>query len=683
LGYQPGLDGLRGLAVAAVLAFHSGFGWAGGGFLGVSAFFTLSGFLITTLLLTEAAATGRIGLRAFWARRFRRLLPAALMALGGIVLFGAFVADADQLRALRGDVLAALGDVANWWFVFTGDSYAELFTLPSPVQHFWSLAIEEQFYLTFPVLVVGVLALRRGRRPALLAVLGALAVASCALSFVLRDPGTDVERVYYGTDTRAVELLAGALLAVVAFGPLRPLNADGRHGDHLRSKVRRWGAPLTAWAGAAALVTMIAVWMTAAQTDEWLYRGGFTLHAALAVLVIAAAVRPGPVRSLLAFEPLRRLGIISYGVYLYHWPVFLWLSPERTGTDGWPLFALRAAVTFVLADLSYRFVEAPIRSGRRMRGALPWLAMPAAFATLGLALVIVTANLPTPEVVLSATIKPPPAPLPSSTVAARVPPDSAVAPTTARPEAVTTSPASLASPTSRARRTTTVPATAPPTSAPPPPPVKIMVVGDSVSASLGAGLEEWAGITGRAQVWNVATRWCGIGRGGDIPFSPSSARTECDRWAERWAQQLDTFDPDVVVVLSTTWDLVAHKLPEWDGFKEPGDPDYDAWLRSEYAVAADLLASRGAGVAWLTTPCLHGQSADDGRVAALNDGVIRPVAAGRPFVRVIDLFAKLCPNGTFVERIDGIVIRPDKAHFSTRSALWVSEWLGPQLVSPR
>jgi hypothetical protein len=209
-----------------------------------------------------------------------------------------------------------------------------------------------------------------------------------------------------------------------------------------------------------------------------------------------------------------------------------------------------------------------------------------------------------------------------------------------------------------------------------------MVVGDSVAASLGAGLEQWATTTGRAQVWNVATRWCGISRGGEVPFS--GPRTECERWGERWSQQLDTFDPDVVVVLSTTWDLIARKLPGWDNFKEPGDPVYDAWLRSEYAVAADLLVSRGARVGWLTTPCLYEPREGDVRVTALNDGIIPVVTADRANVQVIDLFAKLCPDGTFVNRIDGMTnIRPDKAHFSLRSALWLSEWLGPQLIALR
>src|SRR4051812_42501007 len=205
------LDGLRGLAVAGVLAYHCGFGWARGGFLGVSLFFTLSGFLITSLLLAERSEHGRIGLRGFWARRARRLLPAALLALAVIVAFGATVASGSQLRGLRGDVLAALAYVANWRFVLAGTSYGALWSAPSPVQHFWSLAIEEQLYVVLPLAVAGTLALGRGRRRPLLAVLGAGLGLSVLATFLVHDQ----LRAYYGTDVRAGELLIGALLAVI------------------------------------------------------------------------------------------------------------------------------------------------------------------------------------------------------------------------------------------------------------------------------------------------------------------------------------------------------------------------------------------------------------------------------------------------------------------------------------
>ena len=183
--YRPGLDGLRGLSVAAVLAFHGGFSWAVGGYLGVSVFFTLSGFLITSLLLAEHDRKGHVALRHFWGRRFRRLLPASLLALVGIGVFGLTVATAEQAERLGGDIAAAVAYVANWRFIFGGTSYGDLFAEPTPVLHFWSLAIEEQFYLVYPLFMVGLLGLAKGRRLVVGGVLGALLVASVGASFML------------------------------------------------------------------------------------------------------------------------------------------------------------------------------------------------------------------------------------------------------------------------------------------------------------------------------------------------------------------------------------------------------------------------------------------------------------------------------------------------------------------
>jgi peptidoglycan/LPS O-acetylase OafA/YrhL len=380
LTYQPGLDGLRGLAVAGVLLFHGGFSWAVGGYLGVSTFFTLSGFLITSLLLREREATGSISLKAFWGRRFRRLMPASLVALAGIVLYGLLVADQAQLNDLRGDVLAALAYVANWRFIFQDQSYADLFTSPSPVQHFWSLAIEEQFYFVFPVLASGVLAVARGGRRTFMVVLGLGALASTLAMVMLHEPGLATTRVYYGTGTRAVELLTGALLATVLAGyPLR-----------LRSLGRRVATVL----GVLTLAVVLWWWGTVDQTAAWLYEGGLTIYALLSVVLIVAATSPGPVRRLLSVEPLRQLGRISYGVYLFHWPIFLWLSPERTGLSIWPLFALRLAVTLPAAILSFQLIEQPVRRARLVTDWRRWVAPPIAIAGIAVASLIVTSIVP-------------------------------------------------------------------------------------------------------------------------------------------------------------------------------------------------------------------------------------------------------------------------------------------------
>ena len=356
--FQPGLEGMRGLAVLAVLVFHGGFSWASGGFLGVSTFFTLSGFLITTLLLSERARRGSIGLKRFWARRFRRLMPASLVCLVGVLVFAATVATPAQLVNLRGDMLAALLYVANWRFIADGASYAELFVAPSPVLHFWSLAIEEQFYLLFPLVVAGLMAVARGSRRVLAVVLGLAAVGSVAYTAVLA--ASSIDAAYYSTFSRAAELLIGALLAMAVALP-----AVRSRLDHPRART------VVTAVGAVALLTCGWLWHTARQTDPWLYRGGLAAYAVLTAVLIVSVIETGPMRWVFSHGSLRWVGRISYGVYLYHWPIFLWLTPLRTGLSEWPLFALRLAVTFGAAVASYHLIEEtdPLRATYHRQGA--------------------------------------------------------------------------------------------------------------------------------------------------------------------------------------------------------------------------------------------------------------------------------------------------------------------------
>lgn len=343
---HPGLDGLRGAAVAAVLLFHSGFAWARGGYLGVSTFFTLSGFLITGLLLHEWNVGGRIDLGRFWVRRLRRLLPAQLVMLLGVACFAACVADGDQLRRIRIDALATLAWLANWRFITSGQRYVDLFLAPSPVLHAWSLAIEEQFYVVFPVFVAAVLGWAKAGRRGLAVLLGLLVAASLAVALAL---GADPSRVYYGTDTRIAELLLGACLALWAADP----------GVQLAERRR----PFLIALGLAASLATLAVWAMVDQTHPWLYRGGFAAYGVVSAVLVAATVAPGPLRTVLAWAPLRGLGLVSYGVYLYHWPIYLWLTPYRTGLGPGALFALQVGLTLVVSVASYGLLEQPIRRG--------------------------------------------------------------------------------------------------------------------------------------------------------------------------------------------------------------------------------------------------------------------------------------------------------------------------------
>ena len=360
----PALDGMRGIAVLAVLLFHGGVSWLQGGFLGVDLFFVLSGFLITALLLAEVDGTGRVDLRTFWLRRARRLLPALLLLVAVIVLVAAVHTPLRLQPGVRASLLAALFYVANWQSIAAGGDYFTSTGPPSPVQHTWSLAIEEQFYLVWPliVLLVAFLVLRRGRRSARaggmarairVVALGGTAV-SVVLMAVLADTRTGAyDRVYYGTDTRAQGLLIGAALATVL--ALRP-QTTAAGPDRTRTRV----------AGLAAVVVLGWLITSTSGEDAWMYRGGFLLAAIAAAMVIWSATTDtdGPLARALSVRPLQALGRISYGVYLWHWPLFLALSAERTGSTGFGLLALRVAATVTVATVSYTLIEQPIRTGR-------------------------------------------------------------------------------------------------------------------------------------------------------------------------------------------------------------------------------------------------------------------------------------------------------------------------------
>jgi peptidoglycan/LPS O-acetylase OafA/YrhL len=376
--YVPGLDGLRAVAVIVVVLFHAEVTGASGGFLGVSLFFTLSGFLITTLLLDEYERTDDISLRSFYARRARRLLPAAYLCLLFVVLVGGWWS-AGQQRGLPGDLLASVANVANWRFAFASTSYAELFSAaPSPVAHFWSLAIEEQVYLVLPVVVV--LALRRGRR-ALGGMIGALLLAA-VVAIALTD---DRNVVYNGTHTRAAEVLIGAAAAMYMVRRRAP--------DGTWSPVP-W---ITRTTAAGALLAFGVLVVFASVEQAWIYRGGLPLVGLLSTVLVVSVVT-GRLRVLDA-RALVAIGTMSYGIYLFHWPVFLLLDSERTGLDGVALFVVRSLVTGVLTMASYHLVEQPIRTGRRLRR--PTILIPA--AALGAVAIVVAALVVVPRPTVTET----------------------------------------------------------------------------------------------------------------------------------------------------------------------------------------------------------------------------------------------------------------------------------------
>ncbi len=354
LPYVPGLDGLRAVAVVAVLLYHAELQWAPsrfpGGFLGVEVFFVLSGYLITSILLGQQYELGRVDLKGFWLNRARRLLPAVFVLLVAVLAY-ATVFLPDEVASLRADSAAAFGYITNWYLLFDQQSYFESLGRPRLLLHLWSLAIEEQFYLVWPLLFVAGMKLL-GRRQMLFCVLVASA-ASTALMAALYHAGVDPSRLYFGTDTRAAGPLMGAALAFV-WAPGQIL-AGG-------SRVRTLALDV---AGLVALAALVYFFLTLGEDSALLYRGGFAIVGLATCVVIAAVTHPhGRIGTLLGRQPLHWIGLRSYSIYLWHWPVFMLTRPQvDIPMDGPELLALRLAITGVLAELSYRLVETPVRRG--------------------------------------------------------------------------------------------------------------------------------------------------------------------------------------------------------------------------------------------------------------------------------------------------------------------------------
>ncbi|GIO95498.1 hypothetical protein J14TS5_05840 [Paenibacillus lautus] len=349
--YMPGLDGLRALALIGVMGYHWNFGFAGGGFLGVSLFFVLSGYLITDILASQWHHQRRIDLKDFWIRRFRRLLPAMLLMLFILVVWVTLF-DRSRLATLRSEVLGAVTYISNWQFIFQQQSYFESFGPPSPLGHFWSLAVEEQFYILWPLIMLAVLKLFPRRGQLFIFIAAGAAISALAMA-VIYQPGDDPSRVYYGTDTRAFGLLIGAGLAVV--WPSWKLSTPVSRATRRRLNVT----------GAAAMLIILSMMWQVDRYDSFLYQGGMFLFSLAAAVLVAVLAHPGAsISRLLSWKPLLWIGVRSYGIYLWHYPVMILTSPASGAGDlSLPQVALQIAASVLLAALSWKYVEEPIRHG--------------------------------------------------------------------------------------------------------------------------------------------------------------------------------------------------------------------------------------------------------------------------------------------------------------------------------
>ena len=640
------LDGVRALAVALVLADHGGIPGLSGGFLGVDVFFVLSGFLITSLLLDEIGRTGRIGLKDFWIRRARRLLPALIV----MVLFVVAVRDlfaAESVGALRDHAVATFFWMSNWVFVAEKSDYFSQGAAPSPLQHTWSLGVEEQYYVLWPLLLAAVVAAlaavayRRGVpltvrvvRVAVFVIASAGVVVSAGATMVFSSGAsqTTLNRIYFGTDTRMQALLVGAAAAALVVRDWRGLTAGG---VLLRSRWTRWLARILPIVG---LVVLGAAAHVATGSAQEFRSGLLIVVAAAAILVIApvALEQDGPVARLLALPPVVGLGAISYGVYLWHWPIFLLVNGERTGTTGWELFALRCAATIAVATVVWWAIEQPVRRWRPVT--VPML--PLAAATAATAAVVTMTVLPVgvkpggsgPQID-TAALTAPEIPVEVSTpVRRRAPGDTTVA-----------------------------------------------VFGDSIAWALMRYLPPTPGL----DFADYTTIGCGIARGGPYEYvgQELDQKPECDAWPSRWAQRINHERPDVVMLIVGRWEVVDRMHEgRWTHI---GESKYDAYLRGELNRALDILGSTGARIVVTTEPSNRRAEKANGllypedqpkRVDRWNL-MLRSVVAERQNAEVLDLNRKLNPNGAYTTRVDGIRMRSDGVHPTPEAVEWLTPWL--------
>ena len=625
------------------MLFHTGVPWAVGGLVGVDVFFVLSGFLITRLLLDEHARSGRISLGAFWGRRVRRLLPAGLLLVIGTGVLWRLFADPSTWSSLRGDAVSALAYVANWHFAFSGQGYFDHDAPPSPLLHLWSLGVEEQFYLIWPILLVLLLRWRGSgpRRVLLVSVLGVL--ASTVLCATLYRAGTDTSRLYYGTDTHSAGLLVGA--GVASLHAWRHAGA-GRHRVLRQRWLLRSLAQLIGLSGLGVLTWAV---LTVDGASSWLYRGGFLAVAlAVAAVVVAVLIAPrGPLTRLLALPPLAGLGRISYGVYLWHWPVLLLLTSTRVGIAGAPLFALRIAVTLAAALVSWFLLERPLLRRRWSRPKLAGTLVPALVTTVAAAFIV--------------------APIPAG-AGERTPDLAALA-------QLSRLPPPLPEPSNPAIR-----------------PARVLVVGDSVALTLGVGFRDVAKSLG-VQFYDRGQVGCGIATGGPLRFRDNVGNVpkECDSFPSYWVDPVKSLKPDVVVVMVGRWELVDRYH---DGkMRSVGDPIYDDYLRRQLKTGIDALLATGTDVALLTEPCVLPFETSDGSPAREDDparwrrfdAIMHEGASAYPESRVRlydDVRDYLCPGGTYLPKApDGQALRSeDGIHITRAGGVLTGQLVLPKLL---
>ncbi len=622
--YVGAIDGLRAIAVAAVIVFHFSPSVLPAGFLGVDVFFVVSGFLIARMIVVELERHDGVRLGNFWGRRARRLLP----ALGTVTVVVCIAAAASfsnaELQNIRGQALGTLFYCANWVMIHQQANYFATLGRPSPFLHMWTLAVEEQFYIVLPLVC---LAFRRVivRRPVGAAwVAFAGAIASTIWMAVLVSPHGDPSRAYLGTDSHAMGLLTGTALGILA--------GAGAPWEKLAGKVRA-NPTLATFSAAAALIATIVIMRVDKDHTYSLYRGGFLVFAVLTglIIVVVVSLPASPLTRLLSTRALVEVGLRSYSLYLWHWPVRVFVTP-RPGLHGFSLFVVRLVISVVLAEISYRLIERPFRTGAiakrtGSRGAVVYYAVAAAI-TIVLVFTVVA-----------------PGPLPPASL-------DAGAATATNPNAF-----------------------------------RVDTFGDSTALVFGlAGRNHASQLD--LSVGGDAILGCGVVQAdhmsqGQIIGLPS----QCAGWQQRWQNDLRQ-DPHAALMLMTgAWDILDHRVNGHD--VKFGTPEWTQLVSSSLHDALATLTSDGRTVYLFDVPC-YGEGdpnspiperADPKRIAALN-AIYADAARANPHVQLVNWRTLVCPDGHRVEELDGKPAwQADNVHLSDAGALAVWQWWLPQVRS--
>lgn len=617
--YLPPLDGLRGIAVAAVVAYHLNFGWAKGGYLGVSLFFTLSGYLISRLMVAEVEGTGRVDVGAFWRRRIKRLAPASLVTLTAIVVIEHIDSTIWSTNGFRGSMLGALFNVANWQSLVSGTGYFDLLGVASPVRHYWSLAIEEQFYLVFPLLVFALIGSQRKRIDRLVPVAAVGIGISVVMTVLL---SSDAERVYLGTDTRMAEILFGVL-----FGALHH-----RFGARLGRIAASLSLP-------ALIVFLIAVVMLPAD-NSLVSHGGLIVGGAIWAVLIVGVAHAGPqarigLAGTLGAEPLPFLGKISYALYLVHWPILQVLSQGRLGMSRLTTVLIQVAVSIAVASAITFWVEHPVRQWQPSRPAtvpLAWLAGSAVVA--GLVLI----------------------PLPSAEATVE---DLGASIVTVPGGAPVKDPAEVNFG------------------------AKVDGFGDSVGFTTAFSTDLWLQANSAADFTGHASLGCGTVTEVDLQTAPGQARLpfppDC-KDADDMAKVVAENDPDVVIYMSEGIDLYDHEVDgEWTSVL---DPEFRDFYAEQLAAKLDAVGAGGATVLVGNVPPTAPIDANGIRLGAdypqrveALDAIINEVADKRVGTVVLDY------AGAVQLAEQQLNLRPDGVHPNMDLGVgWVDAFFGPVLT---